>query len=77
MTSKKKHKILFVCLGNICRSPAAQAVMQQIVDEAGPLPISTSTPPGYIPATPGSSPTAGCACTPTGAVTRSTTAHAP
>ncbi len=35
MTTKKKHKILFVCLGNICRSPAAQAVMQQIVDEAG------------------------------------------
>ncbi len=30
-----KHKILFVCLGNICRSPAAQGVLQQIVDEAG------------------------------------------
>ena len=26
-------KILFVCLGNICRSPAAQAVMQKMVDE--------------------------------------------
>lgn len=26
-------RILFVCLGNICRSPAAQAVMQAIVDE--------------------------------------------
>ena len=29
---EEKKKLLFVCLGNICRSPAAQAVMQQIVD---------------------------------------------
>lgn len=29
---KDKTKLLFVCLGNICRSPAAQAVMQEIVD---------------------------------------------
>lgn len=26
-----KHKILFVCLGNICRSPSAEAVMKHIV----------------------------------------------
>ena len=32
---QKPHKILFVCLGNICRSPAAEAVMQQLVDRAG------------------------------------------
>ena len=31
----KKIKILFVCLGNICRSPAAQGVMQRLVDERG------------------------------------------
>lgn len=30
-----KTKILFICLGNICRSPAAHAVMQAYVDEAG------------------------------------------
>ena len=30
-----KKKILFVCLGNICRSPAAQGVMQKMIDEAG------------------------------------------
>lgn len=30
-----KYGILFVCLGNICRSPAAQAAMQQIADERG------------------------------------------
>ena len=26
-------KIMFVCLGNICRSPLAEAVLQKIVDE--------------------------------------------
>ncbi len=31
----KRIKLLFVCLGNICRSPAAQAVMQQLVEEKG------------------------------------------
>ena len=30
-----KTKILFICLGNICRSPAANAIMQEYVDEAG------------------------------------------
>lgn len=30
-----KYGVLFVCLGNICRSPAAQAVMQRLVDEKG------------------------------------------
>ena len=29
------HRILFVCLGNICRSSAAQTVMQYLVDQAG------------------------------------------
>ena len=32
---KEKIKILFVCLGNICRSPAAEGVMKAIVDNAG------------------------------------------
>lgn len=27
--------LLFVCLGNICRSPAAEGVMQRLVNEAG------------------------------------------
>ena len=30
-----KTRLLFICLGNICRSPAANAIMQHIVDEAG------------------------------------------
>jgi len=33
MNESLKYSILFVCLGNICRSPAAQAVMQRLVDE--------------------------------------------
>lgn len=28
-------KILFVCLGNICRSPCAEAIMKAKVEEAG------------------------------------------
>jgi protein-tyrosine phosphatase len=28
-------KVLFVCMGNICRSPAGEAVFQKLVDEAG------------------------------------------
>ena len=35
MNESLKYSVLFVCLGNICRSPAAQAVMQRIVDERG------------------------------------------
>ena len=30
-----KVKILFVCLGNICRSPAAEAVFKNIADKQG------------------------------------------
>ncbi len=30
-----KTKILFICLGNICRSPAANAIMQKYVDGEG------------------------------------------
>lgn len=30
-----KQRILFVCLGNICRSPAAEAMFQMLVDREG------------------------------------------
>ena len=32
---RDKVRILFVCLGNICRSPAAQGVMERLVEERG------------------------------------------
>ena len=32
---KRKIALLFICLGNICRSPAAHAIMQRDVEEAG------------------------------------------
>lgn len=35
ITTMKKHSILFVCLGNICRSPAAEGIMRRIVSEHG------------------------------------------
>ena len=35
MEKETRFALLFVCLGNICRSPAAQAVMQKLVDDAG------------------------------------------
>lgn len=33
--SQKKIRILFVCLGNICRSAAAEGVMRHLAQEAG------------------------------------------
>ena len=35
MDSKKITRVLFVCLGNICRSPAAEAMMQLLVERNG------------------------------------------
>lgn len=35
LKSKEKLKVLFVCLGNICRSPAAEELFRQVVNERG------------------------------------------
>jgi protein-tyrosine phosphatase len=32
-----KHRILFVCLGNICRSPMAEGVFRRVAEDAGLL----------------------------------------
>jgi len=32
-----KHRILFVCLGNICRSPMAEGVLRRVAEEEGAL----------------------------------------
>ena len=33
--SSMMTKVLFVCMGNVCRSPSAQAVFQHLIGEAG------------------------------------------
>jgi len=35
MKNNKQVKVLFVCMGNICRSPTAHGVFQALVDEQG------------------------------------------
>ncbi|MEG1188446.1 MAG: low molecular weight protein-tyrosine-phosphatase [Bacteroidales bacterium] len=35
MEDSKKYKILFVCLGNICRSPTAHGMMEHLIDRKG------------------------------------------
>ena len=35
MPEKKEVHLLFICLGNICRSPAADGIMRHLVDERG------------------------------------------
>ncbi|MDH5598401.1 MAG: low molecular weight phosphotyrosine protein phosphatase, partial [Cyclobacteriaceae bacterium] len=35
MKKKDKIKILFVCLGNICRSPLAKGIMQEKINKMG------------------------------------------
>ena len=35
MNNNKTTAILFICLGNICRSPAAEGIMKHIVEEKG------------------------------------------
>lgn len=35
MTGKRRIHVLFVCIGNICRSPMAEAVFCRLVEQAG------------------------------------------
>ncbi len=35
MSASEPIKVLFVCMGNICRSPAAEIIFDQLVREAG------------------------------------------
>lgn len=35
MREPSRVKVLFVCMGNICRSPTAQGVFRKLVEEAG------------------------------------------
>ncbi len=58
-----KKRILFICLGNICRSPAAEGVMRTLVHRAGrdaEFEIDSAGIGGWHV---GNCPTAGCADT--------------
>lgn len=33
--STRPHRVIFVCLGNICRSPAAEIIFRKLVTDAG------------------------------------------
>ena len=35
MTKPEKVRVLFVCMGNICRSPTAEGMFRKVVDDAG------------------------------------------
>ncbi len=35
MSSRLRQSVLFVCMGNICRSPAAEGVFRKLVADAG------------------------------------------
>jgi len=35
MSESKKDSVLFVCMGNICRSPTAHGVFRKLVEDAG------------------------------------------
>lgn len=34
-SSKPRHSVLFVCLGNICRSPIAEVIFKTLLEEKG------------------------------------------
>ncbi|MFT3991238.1 MAG: low molecular weight protein-tyrosine-phosphatase [Luteolibacter sp.] len=35
MSQSSRSSVLFVCMGNICRSPAAEIIFRKLVDDAG------------------------------------------
>ncbi|MGI9240796.1 MAG: low molecular weight phosphotyrosine protein phosphatase, partial [Verrucomicrobiales bacterium] len=35
MSSARPFRVLFVCLGNICRSPAGEGVMRHLAERSG------------------------------------------
>jgi arsenate reductase len=49
MAEKKKVRVLFVCIGNACRSPMAEAIARQDADELLEVQSAGLSPLGFIP----------------------------
>lgn len=43
MTNKKKNRVLFVCMGNICRSPAGEGVLKYLAGQNTDLEIDVNS----------------------------------
>lgn len=48
MTSRPKLRVLFVCLGNSCRSPMAEAIARQYAPDLWEVTSGGLTPLGYV-----------------------------
>jgi len=48
MTLPRKLRVLFVCLGNSCRSPMAEAIARQLAPDLWEVTSGGLTPLGYI-----------------------------
>lgn len=59
-TNHQPIRVLFVCLGNICRSPLAEGVFRKLVDEAGLSAHFEIDSAGTGPGTSESRPTGAC-----------------
>ena len=70
-------RVLFVCLGNICRSPSAEGLFRHYVASQAPKETTRSTPQASSLTTKASSPTGVCVPTPPVGATPSRVAHAP
>lgn len=64
LAGNEKVRILFVCLGNICRSPAAEGVMRSLVEERGQADRFEIDPRVYMADMPENCPTAVCVSMP-------------
>ena len=69
LQTKGKTKILFVCLGNICRSSSAEGVMKQLIEQAGREDELLSIRRVFFPIIKENCPTVGCVLMPLAAVT--------
>ena len=58
LSGKDKVRVLFVCLGNICRSPATEGVMRAWQRKEARPAVILLIPPVFTEAMPASCPTA-------------------